>query len=115
MTYRGPGGVFPLNRLIIHRGGAEQVVYYWFEERGRTVANEYWAKWYLLVDAITKNRTDGALIRVTTEVFPGETEQDADQRLRSFMNAALPKLDPYLPLQPGIQAKSVADNESGHG
>jgi len=115
-SYHGPSGTFPLNRLIIHRGGVEQVVYYWFEERGRVIANEYWAKWYLLIDAITENRTDGALIRVTTEVFPGETENDADQRLHAFMAAALPKLDAYLPAEPSTEPKAaVAESGSGHG
>jgi exosortase D (VPLPA-CTERM-specific) len=116
ITYHGSGTTFPLNRLIIDHGGVRQVVYYWFEERGRTLANEYWAKWYLLFDAITKNRTDGALVRLTTEIFPGETEGDADRRLLSFMNAALPKLDAYLPAEPGAQTNSAAAKiDSGHG
>src|SRR5262245_41267481 len=46
----------PLNRVVIQRDSSKQLVYYWFVQRGRTVANEYWSKWYLLVDAITKNR-----------------------------------------------------------
>ena len=51
----------PLNRAIIERNGSKQLVYYWYEERGRRIASEYWSKWYLLSDAITKNRSDGAL------------------------------------------------------
>jgi exosortase D (VPLPA-CTERM-specific) len=98
-TYTGLDGTLPLNRLIIARNGVKELVYYWYDERGRQVANEYWAKWYLLVDAITENRTDGALIRVMTAIYPGESEPDADRRLRSFMHDVVPSLAAYLPTE----------------
>lgn len=87
----------PLNRAIIERNGTKQLVYYWYEERGRIVASEYWSKWYLLSDAITKNRSDGALVRLITTIAPGETERDADNRLRLFMYDLIPNLRGYLP------------------
>ena len=61
----------PLNRVIIGRGSEKQLVYYWFEERGMKIANEYWSKLYLLRDALFANRTDGALVRLTTPIYPG--------------------------------------------
>lgn len=91
------GAEQPLNRAIVERNGSKQLVYYWYEERGRRIASEYWSKWYLLVDAIAKNRSDGALVRVTTTVSPGELERDADKRLQLFMRDLLPKLSRYLP------------------
>jgi EpsI family protein len=87
----------PLNRAIIERNGSKQLVYYWYEERGRSLASEYWSKWYLLSDAITKNRSDGALVRLITAVVPGELERDADNRLRVFMQDLRPRLREYLP------------------
>jgi exosortase D (VPLPA-CTERM-specific) len=87
----------PLNRAIIERNGTKQLVYYWYEERGRIIASEYWSKWYLLSDAITKNRSDGALVRLITTIAPGETEGDADNRLRLFMHDLIPNLRGYLP------------------
>ena len=62
----------PLNRVVIARGTDKQLVYYWFEERGMKIANEYVSKLYLLRDAMLKNRTDGALVRLTTSIYPGE-------------------------------------------
>ena len=67
------------------------------KERGRRIASEYWSKWYLLSDAITKNRSDGALVRLITAVSPGELERDADNRLLLFMQDLLPRLGGYLP------------------
>lgn len=87
----------PLNRVIIARDSDRQLVYYWFVQRGRKVANEYLSKWYLFADAILKNRTDGALVRLTTPMRAGETEQEADRRLQSFINELEPRLKAYLP------------------
>ncbi len=96
-NFNGAGPDDQFNRVIIQKGSNRDLVYYWFDERGRTIADEYWAKWYLLLDSITKNRTDGALVRLITEINPDETEADADRRLQSFMDAALPRLTAFLP------------------
>jgi exosortase D (VPLPA-CTERM-specific) len=115
-SYNGLGTALPLNRVILDHDGSKELVYYWFDERGRKIADEYWAKWYLLVDAITKNRTDGSLIRLVTQIFPGETEYDADLRLQSFMREVVPTLGPYLPAEPGTLAKSAFYRaRSSHG
>jgi exosortase D (VPLPA-CTERM-specific) len=94
----------PLNRVIMSKGTERQLVYYWFEERGLKIANEYLSKLYLLRDAILKNRTDGALIRLITPIFPGEAEGDADKRLQQFMQDLMPNLAAYLPPENTAQA-----------
>jgi EpsI family protein len=94
----------PFNRAVIERNGTKQLVYYWYEERGKMIASEYWSKWYLLFDAITKNRSDGALIRLITTVLPSELERDADNRLKSFMRDLLPNLNGYLPSEAAPKA-----------
>jgi EpsI family protein len=110
-NFLGTGGAeLPINRAIIEKNSSKQVVYYWFDERGRKIANEYWSKWYLLADAITKNRSDGSLVRLTTQIFPGETEHDADERLQSFVRAVLPSLAEYLPAETSSFAKSVLNS-----
>ena len=38
------------------------------------MANEFLAKWYLLADAIFMNCTDGALVRLVTQIGIDETE-----------------------------------------
>lgn len=86
-----------VNRLLIQKGDFRQLVYYWYRERDRVVTNEFAAKWYLLQDAVTRNRTDGALIRMTTVLNTGEEEQRGDERLRAFASEALPELKEYLP------------------
>jgi exosortase D (VPLPA-CTERM-specific) len=97
----------PINRAIITRGSEKQLVYYWYEERGMAIANEYWSKLLLLRDAILKNRTDGALIRLITPIYPGEGEHDADKRLQEFAGAVTPTLAKYLPEAPSKLAAAV--------
>ncbi len=93
----GNGGPMPYNRVVIQRGDVKQIVYYWFDQRGRKIANEYWAKWYLLKDAILMNRTDGTLVRLVTPVSQTESEEAADKRLTEFMSKLMEKTKKYIP------------------
>jgi exosortase D (VPLPA-CTERM-specific) len=104
----------PFNRVVIERGSSKQIVYYWFVQRGRKVANEYWSKWYLFADSVTKNRTDGALVRLTTPVYPTESERDADERLRSFIPELEARLGEYLPPESTPNVKSVLQPPKGN-
>ena len=94
----------PVNRALIRKGTQDQIVYYWFEERGTPVANEYIKKWMLFKDALFLNRTDGSLIRVTTPVMSDETLADADLRAQAFIRISRSKLSQLLP------ARVLSDN-----
>jgi exosortase D (VPLPA-CTERM-specific) len=85
------------NRAIIKKGSNTQLVYYWFQQRGRSIANEYLMKWYLLTDAIVRNRTDGALVRLVTPILPNEKIEDADRRLLEFASESYGLLKEYIP------------------
>ena len=85
------------NRLVIQKGDHGQLVYYWFQQRDRVITNEYMVKWYLFWDALTRNRTDGALVRLTTPIKPGEDHTLADQRLINFARQIEPLMDKYIP------------------
>jgi exosortase D (VPLPA-CTERM-specific) len=90
-------GDLPINRIIIKKGDNAQLVYYWFQQRGRRFANEYLMKWYLFKDALLLNRTDGALVRLVTPVSPHENIHDADQRLQGFARQITPLLPSFIP------------------
>jgi EpsI family protein len=88
---------FPANRYLIAKGDSRQLVLYWFWAHNRGVASEYWAKFYLVADSIKMNRSDGALVRITTPMFPGETADHAQQRVLPFASDVMPLLDGYIP------------------
>ena len=87
-----------VNRAVIQNGMARQLVYYWFKQRGRDIANEYFMKWYLLTDSLTMNRTDGSLVRLVTPILPSEKESDAERRLNQFLTTVNPMLNDYVPI-----------------
>jgi exosortase D (VPLPA-CTERM-specific) len=86
-----------INRAVVQNGRNRQLVYYWFKQRGRDIANEYWMKWYLLTDSLSMNRTDGSLVRLVTPISPDEKDADADKRLQAFLADIEGKLDIYVP------------------
>jgi len=88
---------FPANRYILTKRNTRQFVLYWYWAHDRGVASEYWAKYYLIKDSIKMNRSDGALVRITTFMYPGETVDAAEQRLQPFTSSILPMLNDYIP------------------
>jgi exosortase D (VPLPA-CTERM-specific) len=91
------GKPLTVNRVLIRKDEAAQVVYYWFEQRSRNVTNEYLAKWYIFWDSMTLNRTDGALVRVVVPV-PTITEIEASETLgQQFIKDFYPQLIRHLP------------------
>ncbi len=87
----------PITRMIIAKGDQSLLMYYWFDQRGRIINDQYGAKWYLLVDSITKQRTDGALVRLTTPVLNYEKTDKADIRIQDFIKSAYPEIKRYIP------------------
>lgn len=86
-----------VNRVVIELGLQRQVVYYWFEQRGRHLTNEYLVKWYIFWDALTRKRTDGALVRLTAPVRANQSIADVDALLGSFAARVIPELSSYIP------------------
>lgn len=86
-----------VNRAVIQRGEHAQIVYYWLDQAGISVTQEYTAKYQMLWNSITRNRTDGALIRLTTPVLRGEDPARADERLAAFAARVASVLPAYLP------------------
>ncbi|HUY68714.1 MAG TPA: VPLPA-CTERM-specific exosortase XrtD, partial [Alphaproteobacteria bacterium] len=93
-----PGGAkVALTRLLIRRGDAAAIVYYWFDERGRDMTETIAAKWYLLRDSILMNRSDGAVIRLIAPLAPGESAAAAGRRIDGFLAAVYPKIGAFIP------------------
>ena len=51
---------------MIEKGLDQQVVLYWYQSHGRVIANEYRSKIFMVYDAARLNRSDAALVRVTS-------------------------------------------------
>ena len=86
-----------INRAIIQKGENRMMVYYWFEQKGRKIAWDMAAKYWLLHDGVLTGRTDGALVRLTTPILASESDADADARMRDILTELTPVLPRFIP------------------
>lgn len=86
-----------VNRTLIELGNQRQLVYYWFQQRGRVVTNEFAVKWYLFWDALRLHRTDGALVRIIAALPPGNDDSEADRQLVDLASRVAAELPRYVP------------------
>lgn len=84
-----------VNRLVIAKGEARQLVYYWYQTQGRVIAEDWRKILYLTWDRARRQRTDGALVRFTA--FLQKDEAETDQQMRDLASALLPPLRQYVP------------------
>jgi EpsI family protein len=88
---------FPANRYLVTKGPDRQLVFFWFWGRGRGVASEDWADFYLVFDSLRSNRNDDALIRINTPLQPDEDPDAGQRRLLSFAEQVSPIVSSYVP------------------
>lgn len=91
------GETIRVSRAFMEKSGVRQLVYYWFPQRGRILTNLYQIKLFNFWDALTRQRTDGALVRLISPVYDNETPADTEARLQGFAKTIVPVLDSFLP------------------
>jgi EpsI family protein len=89
-----------VNRYIIEKGLDQQVVLYWYQSHGRVIANEYRSKIFMVYDAARLNRSDAALVRVTSPKLGSDAGalQEAEARAVEFVRQVFPLMERFLPL-----------------
>lgn len=85
-----------VNRLTIARGETRALVYYWYQSRGRVIAEDWKKIVYQFWDRATRHRTDGSLVRFTIPVVRGNLER-ADAAFLDLARRMAPLLPDYLP------------------
>jgi EpsI family protein len=91
------GGMMGVKRALMEKDGQRQIVYYWFPMRGRMLTGPYEIKLFTFWDALTRQRTDGALVRLVTPVYRDEKPEESEARLQAFAGKIVPILNGYLP------------------
>jgi EpsI family protein len=87
-----------VNRYVIQKGIERQVVLYWYQGRGRVIANEYANRLWLMFDAAVRHRSNGALVRVAAPVRSAVGSLTAaDAAAVDFTRALFPRLSASLP------------------
>lgn len=89
------GKSFDANKYVIENGIYREVMIYWYQGRGRIEASEYRDKLNTVIDGITRNRTDGSMIRVMTAT--GNDDATATKAALDLAGEIADRLDPFLP------------------
>jgi EpsI family protein len=85
-----------VTEMLIRKGDEYQVVLYWYQNRGRVIASEYWEKIYLVLDALFKGRRDGTFIRIMVTVN-GSDIKGAEHIVQKFAEQTIVALENHLP------------------
>ena len=93
-----PAGDHPLNRMVISADDQRMLVYYWYDQRGDRFADEFAMKIDVLRDSLVRRRSDGAMVRVMTQIAPGESLDQAEERLEEMRARLLDVLPAYVPV-----------------
>ena len=83
-------------RLVIAKGEARQLVYYWYQSRGRVISQDWQKIVYVGLDRAVRRRTDGSLVRFTAPVIRGDLER-AEAAFQSLASRIVPRLPDYVP------------------
>ena len=73
------------------------ISYYWLKQGPRVYRQELLARLDLVRISLLENRTDGALVRLVTELRPGESMDAADARLKRFAAEFVGLIPAYVP------------------
>ena len=85
-----------VKRLIIARGQARQLTYYWYQSRGRVISDDWKKIVFVGLDRATRGRTDGSLVRFTVPVLRNDVER-AERAFRAVAPQIIAQLPAYVP------------------
>ena len=85
-----------VSQMLIRNGDEYQLVLYWYQNRGRIIASEYWEKIYLVLDALFRQRRDGTFVRIMAAV-PDKNIEAAEAKMKDFAEQTMLLLEDHLP------------------
>jgi exosortase D (VPLPA-CTERM-specific) len=91
------GSPFTVNRIVTGLGKRKVISLYWLKQGSQVYHHELLARLDLVRLSLLEDRTDGALIRLVTELRPGESMEAGDTRLKRFAAEFVDLIPPYVP------------------
>jgi EpsI family protein len=85
----------PVNRYVLQKGTDQLMVAYWYQAQGEPLASELSAKIALVRNSILLNRSDGAIVRVSSPVRGSVSATWAS--LVDYIRLMYPRLHGFLP------------------
>ena len=91
-----PAGTVAATGYVASKNGLRSAVLYWYQTPRRTIAGEWEAKTWILVDALRDHRTDVALVRIVVPATDRQVQPALDAATE-FARAVYPELRKELP------------------
>jgi EpsI family protein len=87
----------PVKRLLIAKGDARQLVYYWYQQQNRVIAEDWQKILFVGIGRALRGRTDGTLVRFTIPILREGGEAAADAEFRSLAPLLVARFPGFLP------------------
>ena len=98
-----PAGQQRINRMIVKKGIERQLVYFWFQSEATVMSTGLEQNWYKFQHRLLYNRNDGAFVRVSMNLPPGEEEQ-IERKAKLFSQAIVPLVSTFWPEERPLQS-----------
>jgi EpsI family protein len=93
---KSPGGkTFQANAYIIESDKYKEVLIYWYQGRGRAVADEFHDKIFTIWDSLLRRRSDGSMVRVMTSV--GDSQEKAINAALDLAGRSADNISEFVP------------------
>jgi EpsI family protein len=86
-----------LSQIVQVRSGNTKGLLYWYDLNGRVLSDMYLAKKYMVWDALTRRRTNGAVVMVEWESRGNAGAESLQVKAAAFVQALLPLLPKFIP------------------
>ena len=96
VTVPGRASPIEVNKYVTERGDEKSVTLYWYQSRNRIIASEYWARYWLVMDAIRFRRSDTSIVKIVVPVINDRFDAATNAGVQ-FIRAAFPALLKALP------------------
>lgn len=84
-----------LVKSIYAKGAIREVIYYWFDMRGKTMSDEYSLKLTEITGSMFHRRRDQSFMRISVQ--SGDETESAEQLIETFLRDFYPVIRDYLP------------------
>jgi len=90
------GSPIEVNKYVTERGDEKSVTLYWYQGHNRIIASEYWARFWLVMDAIRFRRSDTSIVKIVVPVIDNQFDAATNTGVQ-FIQAMFPSLLQVLP------------------
>jgi EpsI family protein len=87
-----------LNEIVRAEADQSRGVLFWYDVNGRIISDFYRLKSYTIWDAVTRRRTNGAVVMIAWDAAAGPESEAARERAIEFARALMPVLRRHLPV-----------------